>query len=279
MAIRNSWVLGLLLCQKSYFTCTNCLGSIRLRDCLHLTGALLQLYLQRNGSFSVLEHISEWQSNNPELRQESALPLQKGNIEGPPTHISFLEVTSYTNTRAPFLSYELLPFHGVWGMVMPQPRTSMWCVNKTDLCLPQCPWHSSAGLWKQCMVQLVHGYPTSSVTHPKYVCKSWDTFAMTQHTCCLSVTFAVSKDILVWCHPVCPLLLSNASSITEALSDVFGLGTQPGISQSLGFLSRDECWGIFTVTSEYRERKDYLPAGGTKKWCPHWGWNLKSRCL
>lgn len=105
MAIRNSWVLGPLLCQKSCFTCTNCLGSIkplcsiRLRDCLHLTRALLQLHLQRNGSFCVLEHIFEWQSN-PELRQEPALPLRKGNIGGPPTHVSFLEVTSYTNTKS-----------------------------------------------------------------------------------------------------------------------------------------------------------------------------------
>lgn len=45
------------------------------------------------------------------------------------------------------------------------------------------------------------------------------------------------------------------SSITEALPDVFGLGTQLGIFQCLGFLSHGEHWGIFMVTSK-RERMD-----------------------
>lgn len=105
MAIRNSWVLGPLLCQKSCSACTNYLGSIkpfctiRLRDCLHLTGTPLQLHLQRNASFSFLERISEWQIN-PEPRREPAFPLQKGNIEGPPTDFSFLEVSSYTLTTS-----------------------------------------------------------------------------------------------------------------------------------------------------------------------------------
>lgn len=280
MAIRNSWVLSPLLCQKSCSTYTNCLGSVKPLCSIRLRDSCTS---QEPCCSSISEEMAISLSCGTPRRDrvilspgESQLSPCKGEIwrssyslffpwslllhnhqELPPSHLSFSHSVEGGNGPAMAQVQPDVWAQLVWGVPASVPLAQQsWALT---------PVGDAAAPWVSCLQCSTSKTPKSS-----------DTFAMTQLTCCLSITFAVPKDILGWCHPVCPLVLSNTSSTTEALSDVFGLETQPSISQYLGFLRWDECRGIFMVTSGYRERKDCLPAQGTKKCCPHWGRNLKS---
>lgn len=69
------------------------------------------------------------------------------------------------------------------------------CVNKTDLCLPQCPWLSDDGHWNHRVPLFVHEYLAFIIAYPEYLSWIWGTFAMTKLVNHLPIIFAIANDI------------------------------------------------------------------------------------